>query len=140
MELGYGKGLIWLLFDMTGPSLPPYLLEVIMKTGDSYYVHSLNVRDEERKSLILNVYDFRAVEENVEKQIKSKLDDIQWGENSVPGDLHPLLTIGRLRCDLDEISYCVEWYHRWWTLETLFPEINEDRKRALGFKLPSKED
>lgn len=92
MDFGYGKGLIWLLFDMTGPSLPPYFLEVFMSTGDSYHVHSPNVRDEKRKSLVLNVYDFRAIDENTEKQIKAKLDDIHWGEDSKPEDLHPLLT------------------------------------------------
>ncbi len=88
----------------------------------------------------MNVYDFRAIDENAEKQIKSKLDDIHWGDNSKPGDLHPLLAYGRLRCDLDDISYCVEWLNRWWALESLFPEISEERKRALGFHLPSKEE
>ena len=138
MELGYGKGLIWLLFDMTGPSLPPFLLEVIMKDGRSFYIHSPNVRDEDRKSMVLNVYDFRAIDPQANKEIIERLDDIPiWTEENEPEALHPLLTIGRLRCDLDDILYCVEWLTRRWTLKDFLEADNEVQKRALGFQLPS---
>lgn len=135
MDLGYGKGLIWLLFDKDRFSLPPYLLEVVMKTGQSYYIHSPNVRDEELKSIVLNIYDFRAIDKDAEHQIRTKLDDIHWGKDNKPEDLHPLLTTARLRCDLNDISYCVEWLSRWWKMESLFPEITDERKGELGFDL-----
>lgn len=136
IELGYGKGLIWLLFAQTGPPLPPYLLEVVMKTGQSYYIHSPNVRDVSRRSIVLNVYDFRAIDDQAEQQIKAQLDEDPWSKDSEPKDLHPLLTIGRLRCDLDDIAYCVEWLSRWWRLESLFPDLSVEKKRSLGFDLP----
>jgi len=140
MELGYGKSLIWLLFDMTGPALPPYLLEVVMKTGDRYYIHSPNVRDEERESMVLNIYDFRAIDEVAEDLIKKMLDEDKWESGTKPENLHPLLTVARLRCDLEDIAFCVEWLSRWWKLESLFPELNEEKKRALGFRTPGGND
>lgn len=140
MDLGYGKGLLWLLSEMTGPPLPPYLLEVVMVNGHRYCVHSGNSRDEKRNSLVLNVYDFRAIDQSSETIIKEKLDEDTWGEVSKPEDLHPLLKTGRLRCDLDEISYCVEWLSRWWTLSSQFPELPDKQKRALGFDLPVKDE
>ena len=140
MQLGYGKSLIWLLFDMTGAALPPYLLEVVMKTGDRYYIHSPNVRDEERKSLVLNVYDFRAIDKVAEDEIKKQLDEDNWDSDTKPDDLHPLLATARLRCDLEDIAHCVEWLSRWWKLESLFPEMTEGRKRTLGFQTPGDDD
>jgi hypothetical protein len=53
--MDYSKDLIWLLFTLTGNPYPPYLLEIVMKNGRSYYLHSLNSRDEETKSVVLNI-------------------------------------------------------------------------------------
>ena len=53
--MDFSNNWIWSLFNMTGGPYPPYLLEIIMKSGRSFYVHSTNTRDEESKTMIINV-------------------------------------------------------------------------------------
>ena len=132
--MDYAKDLIWLLFDMTGGPLPPYLFEIILRDGRSFYIHSPNSRDEETKSMVLNVYDLSAINENDEQDIKRKLDETNILDKTFsPSKLHPLLVYGRLRCNLDDILYCIEWLSRRWTLESFIP-TKEARK--MGFIPP----
>lgn len=42
MERDYGRCMVWFLSDMTGGPLPPYLLEIVMRDGRRFYVHSGN--------------------------------------------------------------------------------------------------
>jgi len=135
MELDSGRWMVWYLSEMTGGPLPPYLLEIVMKDGKSFYVHSGNTRNEEAHSVIVNVWDLRAIDKSAEEEIKKKLDDSKvWNEvqSRHPGDLHPLLSLGRLRCSLDDILYVVEWWTRIWNIEEFFPE---EKKSQLGFPL-----
>ena len=139
MELDYGRWMVWFLLEMTGGPLPPYLLEIVMKDGRSYYVHSGNSRDEETWSVIVNVWDLRAIDSQAEAEIKMKLDkpklkdEIDEGQ---PWDLHPDLSIGRLRCKLDDIAYVIEWWTRTWGIDKYFPK---EEKKLMGF-LPLKQD
>jgi hypothetical protein len=129
----YSRDFIWLLFDMEGFPLPPYLLEVVLIDGRSFYIHSPNQRDETSKSIILNVYDFRAIGDEEDIEIKSKLDAMgTWDPKVEPRDLHLGLSAGRLRCNLEDIAYCVEWWTRYWTLEEFVPK---EERRKLGFQL-----
>jgi len=136
MELDYGRFLVWALSDMTGGTLPPYLLEIVLKDGRSFYVHSGNSRDEETRSVVVNVWDLRAVDPSAEAEIKKSLDQPKvWNEVKLKEawDLHPLLSIGRLRCTLDDILYVVEWLNRYWSLENFLPK---EIVRKMGFIPP----
>jgi hypothetical protein len=131
-EDDFARDLIWLLFDMTGGPLPPYLLEVVLRDGRSFFLHSPNSRNPKTRAIILDVYDFRAIGPQEEVELKKKLDS---PGSTNPGfkysDLHPLLSLGRLRCNLDDVAYCIEWFTRYWRLESMIPP---EKKRALGFQ------
>jgi hypothetical protein len=133
MELDYGRWMVWFLSEITGGPLPPYLLEIVMRNGRSFYVHSGNSRDEESGSVVVNVWDLRAVDPQTEAEIKTKLDEPKlWDEASKgqPWDLHPTLSIGRLRCKLDDIAYVVEWWTRTWEIDKFFPK---EVRKQMGF-------
>ena len=131
-EDDYARDLILLLFDMTGGPLPPYLLEIVLKDGRSFYVHSANSKKETTRAIILNVYDLRAIGNKEQSEIWKHLDELgHLGVGINAGDIHPLLAIGRLRCNLSDIFYCIEWLTRRWTLSDFLPE---DDRRPLGFE------
>jgi hypothetical protein len=116
--MDYAKELIWGLFEKSSGTLPPYLLEIVMRDGRSFYVHSFESRDKKTKSMILIVYDVSAIDPEEEYELKTRLDQTgHWSDSSSVDDLHTLLKIGRLRCSLDEIAYCMEWLGRRWTLD-----------------------
>lgn len=130
--MDYAKELIWQLFDMTVGSLPPYLLEITMRDGRSFYIHSPESRDDESKSMALKVYDLDAIGPLDEYEIKTRLDQTgHWSETSSVEDLHTLLKFGRLRCSLDEIAYCVEWIGKRWTLADF---IDKDKALEVDFQ------
>lgn len=136
MEVDFGRWMVWNLSEMTGGPLPPYLLEIVMRDGRSFYVHSGNSRDEESNSVVVNVWDLRAVDKNAEAEIKKILDQPKVWDNvqsKQPSDLYPSLSIGRLRCALDDILYVVEWWTRYWGMEKFFPE---ETVQKMGFKTP----
>lgn len=133
MELDYGQWMVWFLSEMTGGPLPPYLLEIVMRDGRSFYVHSGNSRDEETWSVVVNIWDLRAVDNQAEAEIKKILDEPKlWDKVSKgqPWDLRPALSIGRLRCKLEDITYVVEWWTRIWEIDKFFPK---EVKKHMGF-------
>ncbi len=136
MELDNGRRMVWSLSEMTGGPLPPYLLEIVMRDGRSFYVHSGNSRFEESLSVIVNIWDLRAVDSKTEIEIKHLLDNPKnWnvGISEKPSNLHPSLSIGRLRCVLDDIMYVVEWWSRTWNIEKFFPK---EANHQMGFSMP----
>jgi len=141
MELDFGRHMVWSLSEMTGGPLPPYLLEIVMTDGRSFYVHSGNSRDEETWSVIVNVWDFRSVDEQAKIEIMKKLNEPKLWNVAIkgePSDLHPNLSIGRLRCKLDDIAYVVEWWTRIWDIDKFFPK---DVTKKMGFlNLTTKDD
>jgi hypothetical protein len=136
MQLDYGRWMIWFLSEMTGGPIPPYLLEIVMRDGRGFYVYSGNSRDEKTHSVVVNVWDLRAVDPITEIEIKRLLDDPKvWDQanSKQPWDLHPSLNVGRLRCTLDDIMYVVEWWSRLWEAEKFFPN---ETARQMGFPMP----
>ena len=136
MELDYGRFMVWSLSEMTGGPFPPFFLEIVMKDGRSFYVHSGNSRDEESKSVVVNIYDFRAMNDN---DVQGLLKDIEkiWVAPKKPSELHPRLSHGLLRCKLDDIQYVVQWERgRTWDIEQQFPEKS---RHKMGFIPPDKD-
>jgi hypothetical protein len=112
------KELIWGLFDKLNGTLPPYLLEIVLNDGRSFYIHSFESRDKKSNSMVLTVYDMSFIDPQEEYELKTRLDGTgHWSDSSSVDDLHTLLKFGRLHCSLDEISYCVEWLGRRWSLD-----------------------
>ena len=136
MDLDYGRWMVWFLSEMTGGPLPPYLLEIVMRDGSSFYVHSGNSRDDQSESVVVNVWDLRAVSDSDEAEIKNSLDTPgTWNKVRAkqPWDLHKSLSVGRLRCKLDDVLYVVEWWSRVWSWEQA---LGKQKVPAMGFDRP----
>jgi hypothetical protein len=132
VELDYARIMIWNLSELTGGPFPPYFLEIVMKDGKSYYVHSGNSRDDESKSVVVNIYDFRALSGEDVVDLLKTLESLSVIPEK-PSDLHSQLSYGLLRCKLDDISHVVQWARsRKWSFEQQFPE--EIRKK-MGFTI-----
>jgi len=132
MELDYGRFMIWSLSELTGGPFPPYFQEIVMKDGQGFYVHSGNSRDEESKSVVVNIYDFRAMSNDDEQSLQKSLEKLTAIPRK-PSELHPMLSSGLLRCSLDDILYVVQWERsRIWDFEKQFPE---ETRRKMGFPL-----
>ena len=135
MELDYGRFMVWSLSEMTGGPFPPYFLEIVMKDGKSFYVHSGNSRNEESQSVVVNIYDFRAMSNDDVQDLLKTLEKL----TAIPkklSELHPRLSYGLLRCKLDDILYVVQWErNRTWDIEQQFPEKS---RRKMGLIPPDK--
>jgi hypothetical protein len=133
-ELDENQFIVWHLAGGHG-AIPPYQMQIVMKDGSSYFVHSGNGRNEETRSVCINVWDLRAIDGKAQAEILSKLSEHgEWEKVSSlqPYDLHQLLSVGRLRCNLDEISHTVEWWSRVWLLK-------DKARDPLGFILPDRQ-
>ncbi len=137
-ELDDSKWYAWYIADTYGPPLPPYQLEIVMKDGRSFFIHSGNGRNEETRSICINVWDIRALNSDTTKEIMeiiSKPGAWQKVSSKQPYEIHPLLSIGRLRCSLDEIMYIVEWWSRAWIIEKV---ATNPEKHPIGFTVPER--
>ena len=134
MELDTGRRMVWSLTEMTGGPLPPYLLEIVMKDGRNFYVHSGGARNDDTNSVIINVWDLRAVDAGAELEIKKIIQNPKGWEayrEKQPADLHPALSVGKLKCILEDIRYVVEWWSREWDVEKFFPK---ESTHKMGFR------
>jgi len=121
----YGRGLIWTLAKMRG-IIPPFVLEVILIDGSHYYVHSVPIRDEETKSLVVRIWDLRAMTADDIADLKASLSKLRSrDELSDERKIHSRLDWGNLRIELKQIAYCIEWHDRLWP---------EAEKLELGFR------
>jgi len=134
MERDYARAMIWSLTEMTGGPFPPTFLKIVMRDGAHYYVHSGNQRDVKSDSVAVNVYDFRAMSDEDNRELTQTLKTT----TTIPSDpskLHPRLLAGILRCRLDDVLYVVQWErHRPPDLEQRFPRAS---KGNWGFSLPA---
>ncbi len=95
-----------------GVTVPPLCVEVFLKDGNRYYLHSVGIINEENGSLVLRIWDFRAFSPEDIEELKVRLNDIQSLDNETA--IHPKLDWTNLRLHLNDIAYCVEWHDRLW--------------------------
>lgn len=135
--MNLAKNFIWQLFDKLSGTLPPYLLEIVMVDGRSFYIHAFESRDEKTKSMILVVFDLSLIDPEEEYELKTRLDQTgHWSDSSSVDDLHTLLKLGRLHCSLDEIAYCVEWLGRRWSLSDF---VEKEGSEEIRFEFSNHE-
>jgi hypothetical protein len=136
MQMDYARGMIWGLSELTGGPFPPYFLEIVMKDGQGYYVHSGNSRDEKTQSVVVNIYDFRAMSGDDENSLKAKLEKLTTLPDKL-SELHPSLSNGLLRCRLEDILYVAQWErYRLWNVESQSPETS---RKKMGFMSDDKD-
>lgn len=115
---------IWQLGKLPG-IIPPFCVEVNLMDGNSFYIHSVQQQDEETKSLILRIWDFRSFTPDDIEALKTNLALVEnRGNLEDPHNLHPKLDWADVRLHLQNINYAVEWNDR------LLPR--EERKKLMG--------
>jgi len=109
--------------------IPPFCLELFLRDGRSYSVHSLAYYDESSSSIILRIWDPRALSDEDMQQLRETLNEILARQKLEPPEaVHPKLDWGLLRISADDIWYCIEWHDRMWP-ESL-------KKGRIGYELP----
>jgi len=110
--------------------LPPFVLEVFMKNGERYYVHSSGMPsgDEEQDNLTLRIWDLRAFGPTDLVELQAALNRPEFSRADLVEEtkVHPKLDWGILRARMSNVEYCVEWHDRYWP--------GDEPKRPLGFK------
>jgi len=111
--------------------VPPFCLEVVLRDGRSYPVHSLAYYDESSGDIVLRIWDLRALTPSDRTALMAKLNQTFSSEALADHQaIHPKLDWGILRTNADEIRYHVEWANRHWSVEL------EQTRDKIGFRLP----
>ena len=105
--------------------VPPFCVELALRDGTRYFLHSVNGNDEDTKSLVIRVWDLRAFSDHDIENLKVALNKIKSRkEFHEETNIHPKLDWANLRIHLVDVAYCVEWHDRLWP---------EDKRPQIGF-------
>jgi hypothetical protein len=107
--------LSWLKAMCKGEPIPPFCVELVVKDGTRYNLHSIVSSEDETKTLCARIWDLRAFRSNEISALKQRLNGVRQRSALVPAEaIHPKLDWANLRLHYDDIAYCVEWHDRIW--------------------------
>lgn len=100
-------------FDgLVGQTLPPYLLEVVLRSGRSFYVKNTFRSNPDLDLVVVRIWDLRTVEPEA---LLNKLNDISnrgdWEDFAA---IDPALDQANLWIRIKDIEGLVEWHERFW--------------------------
>ena len=122
--IDYVADWLYLISDL----VPPFCVEIVLKNGQQFYLHSIASKDTDTKSMVIRIWDMRALTDNDIEQLKKNLNQTNSREDLAnEKEIHPSLAWANLRINLSEIAYCVEWHDRMWP-ENKRPKIGYDIK------------
>jgi hypothetical protein len=114
-KIGRDSVLCWLQLMCRGEIIPPFCVEVVLRDGTRYSLHSVLDCDEETHTICFRIWDLRALSEADVAKLKQKLNKIRSRKDLAPAEkLHRKLDWANVRAHYDDISYCVEWHDRIW--------------------------
>ena len=114
-KVGLDWVLDWLKAMCQGELIPPFCVEIVLKDGARYNLHSIVESDDETRSMCARIWDLRAFHPHEILELKQKLNQInKRSELGQAIALHPKLDWANLHLHYDDISYCVEWHDRIW--------------------------
>jgi hypothetical protein len=106
--------------------VPPFCLELVLIDGRRHFLHSVLLIDEETSSVVIRIWDLRALTDGDIEGLKRRLNEIGSRDMLVDATtVHPKLDWANLRARLDQISYCIEWHDRLWP---------EEQRPRIGFR------
>lgn len=113
----------WIL--QIGDLVPPFCVEIVLKDGSRYFLHSISGKDDDTKSLVIRIWDLRAFSSQEIDVLKDKLNQLK-SRNDLSNEqmIHPKLDWANLRLNISQIAYCIEWHDRLWP---------EDNRPKIGF-------
>ncbi len=114
-----------------GQTIPPLVLELILRSGKSFYIKSVFPVDEKAEMVPLRVWDVRALTQADLDTVLRRLSAVVSREELENIEkLHPKLDQGNLWVLLSEIEAIVEWHSDLW------PGVDrpEARQVVVGFR------
>ena len=114
-----------------GQTIPPLVLELILRSGKSFYIKSVFPVDDKAEMVPLRVWDVRALTQADLDTVLRRLSAVVSREELENIEkLHPKLDQGNLWVLLSEIEAIVEWHSDLW------PGVDrpEARQVVVGFR------
>ena len=113
-------------------TIPPLGLELVLKSGQQYFVKWIFKFSDEDESVTVRVWDTRAFTEHDYAELLERISQVQdRSEYEKPALLHPKLDQGNLHVSVDSIACLVEWHDRLWPVPT--PEEQSRQRREPDF-------
>lgn len=105
----------WLKLLRNGGLTPPFCVELALKDGAHYNLHSVLTCDDDTRTMIVRIWDLRALDQNDIQALKQNLNEVPDRKALADkGALHAKLDWANVYLHYDDISYCVEWHDRIW--------------------------
>lgn len=105
----------WLKAKCKGEPIPPLCVELVLKDGARYYLHSVVAFEDETRSLCARIWDLRTFQPKEMDELKQKLNQVcARTALARAGEVHPKLDWANLRVHYDDIAYCIEWHECLW--------------------------
>jgi len=99
----------------TTEPIPPPCVEIVLKDGTRYYLHSIVASEDETRTFCARIWDLRAFNASEIEELKQKLNQIRERRDLAQEEaVHPKLDWANLHVHYDDIAYCVEWHDRIW--------------------------
>jgi hypothetical protein len=114
-------------------TVPPLVLELILRSGRSFYIKNVFAYDEKAEIVPLRVWDLRALAQADLDTVLRRLSAVRSRDQLENIErLHPKLDEGNLWVLVSEIEAIVEWHSALW------PEVDrpEARQVIVGLRSP----
>ena len=103
------------LRTVTNQTIPPMVLELILRSGRSFYVKQVFPVDEAAGLVPIRVWDLRALNQADLDTVLRRLNTVKSREDLEDVErLHPKLDQGNLWVLVSEIEAIMEWHDRFW--------------------------
>jgi hypothetical protein len=115
----------------TNQTIPPLVLELILRSGKSFYVKNVYPVEEKADMVPVRVWDLRALNQADLDMVLRRLGAVESRDELENIErLHPKLDQGNLWVLLSEIEAVVEWHSPLW------PGVDrpESRQVVVGFR------
>jgi hypothetical protein len=113
-------------------TVPPLVLELILRSGKSFYIKNVFDYDEKAEIVPLRVWDLRALAQADLDTVLRRLSAVQSRDELENIErLHPKLDEGNLWVSVSEIEAIVEWHSALW------PEVDRAVARQVVVGLRS---
>ncbi len=106
--------------------IPPFCVELVLRDGNHYFLHSISGKDEETQSMVMRIWDLRALTHEDIDETKLNLNKINSRKELSDKDkIHPKIDWANLRIHVNDILHCIEWHDRLWP---------EEQRPKIGFQ------
>jgi hypothetical protein len=105
----------WLQTMCKGEIIPPLCVEIVLRDGARYFLHSILAFEDETKTICARIWDLRALGAGEIEDLKQRLNQIRSRKDLASAEsVHPKLDWANLHLHYDDVAYCIEWHDRIW--------------------------